>query len=108
MKSVGIVRKMDQVGRIVLPISLRHTLNIDKNADWRYLSMGRISFYGNISRHVYFAITLRCVCIWVRVCAKTVWSRWGQEAAEACELRESLLGNHCVGLSGTVFVISYA
>lgn len=31
MESVGIVRKMDQVGRIVLPISLRHIFNINKN-----------------------------------------------------------------------------
>ena len=29
MKSIGIVRKIDPVGRIVLPIELRKTLNID-------------------------------------------------------------------------------
>lgn len=28
MKSTGIVRKMDELGRIVLPIELRRTLNI--------------------------------------------------------------------------------
>lgn len=29
MKSTGIVRKVDELGRIVLPIELRHTLGID-------------------------------------------------------------------------------
>ena len=29
MKSTGIVRKIDELGRIVLPIELRRTLSID-------------------------------------------------------------------------------
>jgi transcriptional pleiotropic regulator of transition state genes len=29
MKSTGIVRKVDELGRIVVPIELRRTLNID-------------------------------------------------------------------------------
>jgi len=29
MKSTGIVRKVDELGRVVLPIELRKTLNID-------------------------------------------------------------------------------
>lgn len=29
MKSTGIVRKVDELGRIVLPIELRHTLDIE-------------------------------------------------------------------------------
>jgi len=29
MKSTGIVRKLDNLGRIVIPIELRHVLNID-------------------------------------------------------------------------------
>ena len=29
MKSTGIVRKVDELGRIVLPIELRRTMNID-------------------------------------------------------------------------------
>ena len=32
MKSTGIVRKVDELGRIVLPIELRRTLNVDENA----------------------------------------------------------------------------
>ena len=32
MKSTGIVRPVDNLGRIVLPIELRHNLHIDKNA----------------------------------------------------------------------------
>ena len=30
MKSTGIVRKVDELGRIVLPIEIRRTMNIDK------------------------------------------------------------------------------
>lgn len=30
MKSIGIVRKVDELGRIVLPIELRRTLNINE------------------------------------------------------------------------------
>lgn len=30
MKSTGIVRKLDELGRVVLPIELRRTLNIDE------------------------------------------------------------------------------
>lgn len=30
MKATGIVRKMDELGRIVLPIELRRTLNIEE------------------------------------------------------------------------------
>ena len=30
MKSTGIVRKVDELGRIVLPIELRRTLNINE------------------------------------------------------------------------------
>lgn len=30
MKSTGIVRKVDELGRIVLPMELRHTMNINE------------------------------------------------------------------------------
>lgn len=30
MKSTGIVRKVDELGRVVIPIELRRTLNIDQ------------------------------------------------------------------------------
>ena len=37
MKATGIVRKVDELGRIVLPIELRRTLNIEiKNNKVRY------------------------------------------------------------------------
>ena len=29
MKSTGVVRKVDELGRIVIPVELRRTLNID-------------------------------------------------------------------------------
>ena len=30
MKSIGIVRKLDDLGRIVLPVELRHTLGLEE------------------------------------------------------------------------------
>ena len=33
MKSTGIVRKVDNLGRIVLPVELRRTLGIDVHSD---------------------------------------------------------------------------
>ncbi len=33
MKSTGIVRKVDELGRIVLPIELRKSMDIDKKGD---------------------------------------------------------------------------
>ena len=33
MKSTGIIRKVDELGRIVLPIELRRTLNISEKKD---------------------------------------------------------------------------
>ena len=37
MKSTGIVRKVDELGRIVLPIELRRTMNIDVRDPMRSL-----------------------------------------------------------------------
>ena len=34
MKSTGIVRKMDKLGRIVLPVELRKSLKIDRKCLW--------------------------------------------------------------------------
>ncbi|MDR3591790.1 MAG: AbrB family transcriptional regulator [Negativicutes bacterium] len=31
MRSTGIVRRIDQIGRVVLPVGLRHTLEIKDN-----------------------------------------------------------------------------
>ena len=43
MKSTGIVRKVDELGRIVLPIELRRTLDIDvKDALEIYVEGGQI------------------------------------------------------------------
>lgn len=33
MKSTGIVRRIDPLGRIVIPIELRNSLNIDNNSE---------------------------------------------------------------------------
>ena len=33
MKSTGVVRKVDELGRIVLPIELRKSMDIDKKGD---------------------------------------------------------------------------
>ena len=43
MKSTGIVRKVDELGRIVLPIELRRTLDIAERDELEiYLENGRI------------------------------------------------------------------
>ena len=40
MKSIGIVRKVDELGRIVLPIELRRTLDIAEKIRWKFMWMG--------------------------------------------------------------------
>ena len=35
MKSTGIVRKVDELGRVVIPIELRRTLDIEEKTPWR-------------------------------------------------------------------------
>ena len=64
MKSTGIVRKVDELGRIVLPIELRRTLNIEeKDALEIYVDENTIMlkkyepacvFCGNADDIVYF------------------------------------------------------
>ena len=43
MKSTGIVRKVDELGRIVLPIELRRTLDIEKKEKTRWRSISRVT-----------------------------------------------------------------
>ena len=64
MKSTGIVRKVDELGRIVLPIELRRTLGIDeKDALEIYVDQEKIIlkkyepacvFCGNVSENQVF------------------------------------------------------
>lgn len=43
MKSTGVVRKVDELGRIVLPISIRHTMDIkERDALEIFIDEGRI------------------------------------------------------------------
>ena len=45
MKSTGIVRKVDELGRVVIPVELRRTLNIDtKDALEIYVDEEKIIF----------------------------------------------------------------
>ena len=45
MKSTGIVRKVDELGRVVIPIELRRTLGIaQKGRTLKYTSMKTKSF----------------------------------------------------------------
>ena len=41
MKSTGIVRKVDELGRIVLPIELRRTLDIEEKDSLEIYKIGR-------------------------------------------------------------------
>ncbi|NQX67531.1 AbrB/MazE/SpoVT family DNA-binding domain-containing protein [Paenibacillus alba] len=70
MKSTGIVRKVDELGRIVLPIELRRTLHIDiGDAIEVYVDPERITlkkympacvFCGNFENMTYFKGKLVC------------------------------------------------
>ncbi|MCE5284844.1 MAG: AbrB/MazE/SpoVT family DNA-binding domain-containing protein [Pelosinus sp.] len=43
MKSTGIVRKVDELGRVVIPIELRRTLEIEEKDAWEiYVDSDRI------------------------------------------------------------------
>ena len=60
MKSTGIVRKVDELGRIVLPIELRRTMGIDvKDALPKSTSRATPSCSENMSRPAYSAATQR-------------------------------------------------
>ncbi|MFC5452079.1 AbrB/MazE/SpoVT family DNA-binding domain-containing protein [Paenibacillus aestuarii] len=70
MKSTGIVRKVDELGRIVLPIELRRTLHIEiGDAIEVYVDPERITlrkynpaciFCGNFENMTYFKGKLVC------------------------------------------------
>ncbi len=71
MKSTGIVRKVDELGRIVLPIEIRKNMEIDKKGDAVeiFIDEGKIIlkkyqpacvFCGNADRVVYFEGKLLC------------------------------------------------
>lgn len=56
MKSTGIVRKVDELGRVVLPIELRRTLGIDeKDALEIYVDQEKL-FSKNMSLLVFFVV----------------------------------------------------
>ena len=53
MKSTGIVRKVDELGRIVLPIEMRRTLDIaEKDALEIYVEGEDINIYSNSASHI--------------------------------------------------------
>ena len=59
MKSTGIVRKVDELGRIVLPIEMRRTLGVDNRDPMKCFSMERTSFSANMRRAAYSVETRR-------------------------------------------------
>ena len=57
VKSTGIVRKVDELGRIVLPIELRRTLGIaQKDALEIYIDQGKVIFKKYCCLPVYFVV----------------------------------------------------
>ncbi len=54
MKSTGIVRKVDELGRIVLPKELRQTLNINERIQLRFLWTTPLSYCKNMNQHACF------------------------------------------------------
>ena len=59
MKSTGIVRKVDELGRIVLPIELRRTLDIAEKDLWKSMWKRIQLFSVNIRLPVFSAIMRR-------------------------------------------------
>lgn len=59
MKSTGIVRKVDELGRIVLPIELRRTLNIAVKDSLEIYVDGPQIVLKNMNRTASFAATPR-------------------------------------------------
>ncbi len=55
MKSTGIVRELDSLGRVVLPMEMRKTMNIDKNTPLEIYVEG-----DNIILHKYEPSCLFC------------------------------------------------
>ena len=73
MKSTGIVRKVDELGRIVLPKELRQTLNINERIQLRFLWTTPLSYCKNMNQHACFAITQTIWCnIWAATFVKNV------------------------------------
>lgn len=63
LKSTGIVRKVDELGRVVIPIELRRTLGIgEKDALEIYVDGERIMLK-NMNLLVSFAVTLKMFLI---------------------------------------------
>ena len=58
MKSTGIVRKVDELGRIVLPIELRRTLDINER-DAHFMDTNQI-ILKNTNLLAFSATTQRC------------------------------------------------
>lgn len=58
MKSTGIVRKVDELGRIVLPIELRRTLDIAERDSMEIYIEGDTIILKNISPRAFSATTL--------------------------------------------------
>lgn len=56
MKSTGIVKKVDQLGRVVLPMELRKTLNIEEKDPLEIYVEGEQIVLKNMSLHAYFAV----------------------------------------------------
>ena len=53
LKSTGIVRKVDELGRVVIPIELRRNLSIAKRMPWKSMWMRTKSFLKSTSLPVY-------------------------------------------------------
>ena len=63
MKSTGIVRKVDNLGRIVLPVELRRTLGIDIHSDVEiYVTMRKILLFHRLANWVLSMICGNALC----------------------------------------------
>ena len=79
MKSTGVVRKIDELGRIVIPIELRRTMGIDDKDSLEILIEGensiaevftRLYFCGNVSEVRYYKGKYIC-----KNCFTEIWQQ---------------------------------
>lgn len=76
MKSTGVVRKVDELGRIVLPISIRQTMDINEKIPWRSLLTKTASSCKNTIPHAYSVTMPTALCTsTTSASARIVWKK---------------------------------
>ena len=77
MKSTGIVRRVDELGRIVLPIELRRSLNINERDTLEIFVDDEKIVLKNMNRLIFLReIWMTLLNIWERKFQKNLFLKW--------------------------------